>query len=366
MPTTNEALQDEDVRHSVYFHRYSNGVVRRIIALLNRVDADLFAQLTTALAALEVAAYTVERLEALLFSVRRLNADAYRAVERELDSEIHVVAAYEAAYQRSSFTELLPVQVTVNAVSADAVYAAAMSRPFQGRLLKEWASTIEADRMVRIRDAVRVGFVEGQTTSQIVRRIRGTRSKGYSDGIIEIDRRHAEAVVRTALSHTAATAREQFDSANTDLIKGFVWTSTLDTRTTPQCRIRDGKQYDTNHRPVGHKIPWLSGPGKLHWNCRSSSTRVVKSWRELGLDVDEIPPGTRASMDGQVPADMSYGEWLRKQPADRQDDILGPSRGKLLREGGLDFDRFHNDKGKWLSLDEIRQRDAEAFRRAKL
>ncbi|MGT2493119.1 hypothetical protein ACU4GD_28060 [Cupriavidus basilensis] len=56
--------------------------------------------------------------------------------------------------------------------------AAALSRPFQGRLLKEWASNIEADRMVRIRDAIRIGFVEGQTTDQIIRRVRGTRAKG--------------------------------------------------------------------------------------------------------------------------------------------------------------------------------------------
>jgi hypothetical protein len=93
---------------------------------------------------------------------------------------------------------------------------------------------------------------------------------------------------------------------------------------------------------------------------------VVKSWRELGIDMDEMSPGTRASMDGQVPADMSYGAWLKKQSAARQDDILGPSRGALLRKGGLEMERFYNDKGRYLSLDELRERDAAAFKRAGL
>ncbi len=357
MASVNQRLLEEDVRHAVYFHRYSNGVVRRVIALLNRTDADLFAQLSIALEGGSEA--LIERLESLLFSVRQLNGAAYRQVEQALTAEIQEFSAYEASYQASVLDKATPAVIRVNAVAAENVYAAAMSRPFQGRLLREWSQGIEAERMTRIRDTIRIGFTEGQTTDQIVRRIRGTKAKGYSDGIIEIDRRHAEAVVRTALSHTAAIARQQTDEANTDLIKGFVWTATLDTRTTESCRIRDGKQYDKQYRPVGHSIPWLSGPGRLHWNCRSSSTRVIKSWRELGLDIDEISPGTRASLDGQVPADMSYGEWLKKQPAERQDDILGPTRGKMLREG-TPMDRFYNDKGRFLSLDELRERDRAA------
>jgi hypothetical protein len=71
-------------------------------------------------------------------------------------------------------------------------------------------------------------------------------------------------------------------------------------------------------------------------------------------------------MDGQVPADVSYGDWLKKQSAARQDDIVGPTRGALMRRGGLQMDRFYNDKGRFLSLDELRKRDASAFTAAGL
>jgi hypothetical protein len=101
-------------------------------------------------------------------------------------------------------------------------------------------------------------------------------------------------------------------------------------------------------------------------NCRSVGTPVTKSWRELGVDVEEFSPSTRASMDGEVPADLNYKNWLTKQSADRQDEVLGVKRGRLLREGKLEIDRFFNDKGRMLSLEELRHRDAKAFKRAGL
>ncbi|KJK05898.1 hypothetical protein UB46_43115, partial [Burkholderiaceae bacterium 16] len=165
--------------------QYSTWLVQRVIGLLNKVDSDLVAQLTVALDGMTATSFTVERLEGLLGSVRQLNLQAYREIERELTAQLREFAAYEGGYQLQLFQAVLPPQVVaavgVHAVSIDQVVAATLSRPFQGRLLREWASSIEADRMVRIRDAIRIGFVEGQTTEQIIRRVRGTRAKGYSD-----------------------------------------------------------------------------------------------------------------------------------------------------------------------------------------
>jgi len=71
-------------------------------------------------------------------------------------------------------------------------------------------------------------------------------------------------------------------------------------------------------------------------------------------------------MDGQVPVSINYGEWLKAQSAARQDQVLGPTRGKLLRDGNLDVGKFYNDKGKFLTLDELRDRDAASFAKAGL
>lgn len=367
MATVNDRLSDESVAHAINLQQYAVGVARRMVATLNRSDARIMAELAIALDQLEPESFTVQRLEALLVSVRSLNAEIYREVFGLLETELRALAEFEAGYQLDLFRGVIPEPVQVRfplaPVAPQQAFAAAMARPFQGRLLREWAATVEADRMAKVRNAVRQGFVEGKTASQIVREIRGTRAANYADGFLQRPRRELMTVVQTAVSHTAATARQAFQDANSDIIKAVVWVSTLDSKTSEPCRIRDQLRYEAKtHKPIGHKIPWLAGPGRLHFNCRSTDAPVTKSWRELGIPIDEMTPAQRASMDGQVPAEMTYAEWLKRQSAGRQDQILGPERGRLMREGGLQLPDFYDSRGNWLNLDELKRREAEAFR----
>lgn len=372
MPTVNERLLDQAIHHAIDLGKYSNGVVRRMISLLNRLDADLVARITEALLQVPEGSFTLDRLESLLGSVRNINAAAYREVFDALPREMRELAGYEADFQSRGLRAVFPAdaraRIQFATVTVEQVYAAAMSRPFQGGLLKDWAKSGEESRMKAVRNAIRMGFVEGKTTDQIVRTIRGTRAKQYKDGLLDRSRRDVESVVRTALSHTASTARDQVYEANADVIKAVGWVSTLDGRTSPMCRIRDGKRYtaDAAHKPIGHTIPWLQGPGRLHFCCRSCSAPITKSFKELGIDIEELSPSTRASMDGQVPAETTYSQWIKRQSVARQDEILGPERGALLRSGGMSMDQMYSPRGDFLTLDQLRAKDAAAFERAGL
>ncbi|AVH38068.1 hypothetical protein AL532_17840 [Pseudomonas monteilii] len=371
MATVNERFQSASISHAIDLQHFSNAEVRKIMALLNRVDEDLRARLLAAIGRMEVDRFTVKHMNAVLAAVLELNKHVYEQAGETLKESVDELASYEIGYQQALFTATLPAQVltVVPLVKVDLaqVRQIASSRPFQGKLLGEWMADLEAGRAARIRDAIRIGMVEGLTADQIVRRIMGIRSEGYADGLLNRSRSDIEAMVRTAISHTAQSARDAFYQANSDLISGVVWLSTLDGRTSAPCRLRDGLRYSADtHRPIGHQVPWLSGPGRLHWCCRSSSTPIIKAWEELGLSKADIPEGTRASMDGQIPESTSYGDWIKGQSAARQNQVLGPTRGKLMREGGLTLDRFYNDRGRLLTLDQLREQDASAFDRAGL
>lgn len=296
------------------------------------------------------------------------NRTAINSMFTSLSGELNELAIYEAGYQLSLFDSMLPDFVAdvhpLVGISPDALYAAAMARPFQGRLLSEWASDLEADRLRRITNTVRQGFLLGDTNEQIARKIRGHVSKGFQDGALQMSRANAASIAKTAVGHLAATARESFASANNDLIKGKQWLSTLDNRTTPQCRIRDRLKYTLNNKPVGHSVPYLQGPGKIHFCCRSTETFILKSAKELGIDVRDISPAERASMDGVVAGDTTYREWFLRQPYTRQKQIVGETRAKLIRDGGMSPDEFYTDKGEWLTLKQLRERDAQVFRKA--
>lgn len=359
MATANEKLADAGIAHAIDITRYGSGTARRMIALMNRVDADLFAQIRAALERLPPESFTVQRLDQMLVSVQQLNASLYRSIGEELDSELLALAGYEGSFQHQLISSVLPAQVAaalpVRAVTAEAVYAAAMARPFQGKLLSEALAGIEAARAGRIRDALRIGYVEGETIDQMVRRLRGTRAQKYADGLLETDRRGTEALVRTAINHVSNYSRQALYEANPDLIQEWEFLATLDGRTTLTCAGLSGQTFKVGTGPQPPR----------HWGCRSTSVPVLRSaWAALGLSKSEIDPGTQASMDGQVSADLSYGDWLRTKPAALQDEVLGPERGKLFRDGKVSIDRFTDRSGKVYTLDELRQRDADMFKRS--
>lgn len=355
MASIPRSVMDALVRHAIDLTRYSNGEVRRIVAILNRTDTRLMEKIAAGIDRLPSGSASLNQIERVLQSVRTLNAAAYADVQSDLAKSMQNLAPVEAAWWDKLYTKAAP-DVDFASVTAGQARAAAMSRPFQGRLLKEWASGMEEARMAKIRDAVRIGYLGGATTNEIVSQLRGTKAANYADGLLETSRRSVETITRTALGHTAASAREAFFEANDDILGNEVWLSTLDGKTSQICILRSGLEYDKGHRPVGHSMPYLGGPGRAHFRCRSTGLRLLKGQRQFF--------GTQSSADGYVDANTTYGQWLEGQPASVQDDVLGPTRGKLYRDGGLDVQAFANDKGKWLDLEDLQRRNHAAFERA--
>lgn len=354
------SLDDAIISHAVDLAAYSNSVVRKMMRILTEVDERLFAELVATLSRMSPSEFSVARLVQLLRSVREINDEAYRRLGRELAGDMGLLAAYEAEFADTLLRAAAADPLGLVAVAVPQVAAAVLEQPMRGRLMSEWASTLGQARMRRIQDSVAMGFIEGRTVGELVKGLRGTRAQNYADGLLAIDRRDAEAVVRTAVGHYAAAAREEVYRANAGAIEALVWTSTLDSRTSEWCRPRDGLEYSPEppHKPLGHKFPWLGGPGRIHWNCRSTCVPRLKAAKALGLG----DRAARAAQDGPVSGKMTYEQWLRRQSAARQDEILGPSRGLLFRRGAYKIDRFYDNRGRYLTLNELRQRDRQTFK----
>jgi SPP1 gp7 family putative phage head morphogenesis protein len=336
MATAGERLYDLDTRHQIGIARYSTATVRKMLALLGRTEADIVEQIEK-LSWDDVTRNSskADRLKRMLEAMKVTSREGAVALGKELKAELQAFAAYEAQFQGKLMTEVeigFSAQPTVEQLNA-----AVNARPFQGRLLKEWVSDLDAASFKRLRDAIRIGYVEGESVANVVKRVRGTASLGFKDGVMEISRRGAEALVRTAITHTANAAKEEFFKANPSTIKGVRWSSVLDSRTTPVCRARDGKVY-----PVGE------GPRPpAHIRCRSTTVAVLAG-------------------EADAPQEETYQGWLKRQTSAVQDDVLGKAKGRLFRRGGLELDRFVDRSGKELTLDQLRKTEAAAFEKAGL
>jgi len=181
MPTVNEGLVEEAIAHQINLAKYSNGVVQRIIRVLNRSDGRLVEAIRSVLERLSPESFTTERLESLLGSMRAANGQAFAQVGATLNSELLAFVDYEASYLAKILRAALPVQVSVAAVSVEQVYTAALARPFQGALLKGFLADLEADRAKRVRMTIAQGYVESKTTDEIVRELITATGNTYSN-----------------------------------------------------------------------------------------------------------------------------------------------------------------------------------------
>ncbi|MDB5490351.1 MAG: phage head morphosis, family domain protein [Micavibrio sp.] len=347
--TVNQTLFDSGVQHMHWLERYKTGTVRKIIALLNRAEDDLAAQIGARMATITNRGYDIgpeqtKRLSVLKDEIGASRVGLYKLVFDETRNELSEFAIYEADFQAGMMEKALAPMVKVDFTkpSLSQLRAVTTAQPFQGRLLKEWFEDLGQADGKRVKTAIQLGIVEGRTTDQIIRQIRGTRAKGYSDGILEASRRDVDSVVRTAIAHTADRSTTELMLANADIVKGEQWISTLDGRTTPTCQALDKKIFKVGKGPA---CP-------AHFRCRS---------RKIPYLGPTTTKGTRASANGQVPGDLNYNDWLKMQPPTVQEDILGVSKAKLFREGGMKVDQFVDARGNQYSLEQLRQRDGETF-----
>lgn len=328
MASAAERIVDEVVLHRIALSRYSTATVRKVIALLNRTDQSLVERILRA----DNEGRDPIQLERLLEEIRALQADGWTVVRGRFNEDIAALADAEKLFTermvRTGYRSA-GVATVANVPTTAQVVAAVNARPFQGRFLKGWLDDAETGAAKRVRETLRQGFVEGRSVAALVREIRGTRALQYKDGVLEISRRGAEAMVRTALSHTAAvSSKETYAALGVEEVR-FI--ATLDARTTLTCA--------TLHNSV-HPLDAFPWPPR-HINCRSTSAPVIK-----GLPDIEAP---------------SYSEWLMRQPVEVQNDILGVRKAQLFRSGKLTLDRFVDNKGRVLTLEELKKRDAGAF-----
>lgn len=393
--TANEQLLDAMVRHQLGLLRYSGSVRNDVWALLDATEADIRAQIARRLRrgpGGEVRLADLRRMERLFEDLRETRVAAWSQVSALWMSEMRELALAEARTVAGLIQVVAPVRLDMVIPDAEVLRSIVTDRPFQGELLATWAKKVRDADIDRIEQQIRMGMVQGEDVPQISRRIVGTVSMKGTNGVTQVARRNAAAITRTAVMHTASQASRELALANLDVTNRELFVATLDSRTTPVCRAYDGKVFLVGEGPV---LP-------LHWGERSRRVllidgqaigeRPMKPVTERML-VDEfarregikpvprrrqdLPRGTRGDFDafsrrrireltGPVPAHTTYDDFLKRQPAAVQDDILGPTRGRLYRAGGVTLERFVDRVGNEIPLRELARLDAEAFRAAGL
>lgn len=391
--TSNDELMDAQIRHQTYLLRYSANIQARINNILNATEIDIARRIRDRLANNAGLNTPVEwqRLQSLINGIDKVRSGAWEDAIKYLQTQSVGLAQAEPHFMQTIVTEVAPVVVNTAMPSPRLLKAIVTDRPFQGKVLKDWAATLQAEDLRRIHNAIQMGMVAGEDSATIARRVVGTGALNGADGVTQLTRRQVTAITRTAVMHIADSARDAFLKENADIIEMEMFVATLDSRTTPICRSLDGKKFELGKGP---RPP-------LHFQCRSLrvaamngeliGNRPAKAATEKGLlrefskenglaeitSRDSLPRGMKGAYDefarnrireltGQVPSSTTYQTWLERQSVQFQNDLLGVKKAKLFRDGELKLDQFVAPNGSELTLNQLATKYPGAFEKAGL
>lgn len=391
--TVNEEFLDALLRHQIGLLRLSGGIRNKIFKLLNASEQDIADQIRSRLAnhtGLNTPA-KVKRLQSLLESIRATRLTSWRQVNKEWLTQLRDLAKSEPTFVDMALKTVSPAVLQTTLPSPSLLRGIVGTRPFRGKTLSGWARDIRRADLNRIEDQIKIGMVQGESSAVIARRVVGTARLRGRDGVTEITRRAAEAITRTAVTAVSNQAKREYYLENQDIIKSELYVATLDGRTTPICQSLDGKKFPVGKGPIP----------PLHVQCRSVRVGVIGdeaigerparafTQRQLLREFTtknklksvttrgSLPRGTKRQFDkfsrsrmreltGRVPAKVTYQEWLKRQSPSFQDDVLGKTKGKLFRDGGLTLDKFVDRKGQSFNLRTLGQIEKAAFKKAGL
>jgi len=334
-------LQDATISHQISLLRFTAGEKKKVLAILAQLQKDLRLKLLS-----DLTDFGRARVNKLLKECTAVIDQAYKGVQQKLDYTD--LAKHEADVISKSFAAIgldaaLPTEAALKALVNGALIEGAPSAAW-------WAKQSD-DLAFKFAAQVRQGIVANETVQQIVRRIVGSPRLGIP-GIMETSRRGATALVHTSIQSVANDARLAAFRANSDVIKGVRFLATLDSHTSLTCMAHSGAEWDLEGNPLNTTLPFASPP--LHFNCRSVLVAITKTYREMGIDIPEAPPGTRASDLGQIPAGTTFEDFLGRHDAAYVDDLLGPGRAKLWRDGKITLQQLVGGDGRPLTLKQLK------------
>ena len=361
---------DEFLKHSHFVEARANQLTQDMIKTLKGSRADIIGKLAALEADILKKPFNediLSRRQSLLKAQRSAIDKLIKEVYLEMGVNLKTAAqdTLEGSAART-FTILDPIagatqgaKLAFKEMSLPIVKTWFETATVDGLLPNEMLKKLETATADRITALARKAMVEGQAMETMARAIRKQGIEGTFAGI--------EGISQTLLQSASNYSKDQIIKEHfSDLVTGWEYVTTLDGRTCLVCGANDGQKYKLNDiKPI---LP-------RHFRCRCTYVPTTPTYKELGIDMDEITTGQRPTVkhtekwvnhrDGTrsrtfTPAQGesfkgTYQQWLKgqlvKDPAFVR-EVLGEKRFELFRAGKLNLKSMVSD-GRVRSLKEL-------------
>lgn len=385
--SANKSYANRLVGQAVDVSRFEAGVRQEILGHLHGLEQALVAKIKGMdLEGVSKDTYKRARAETMLQQVRKTIGSAYQSMNGTLREHLVDLSKVQAKAMNKIAKDVFKGSVLTTSLTPKDLRVLASDVMVEGNPTSEWWKRQAEGTRLNFSRAVREGIAQGESTPKIVERIIGKNTGAKevvvvdgkqkvlpkrTGGVMEISKRQAETLVRTSTHAVSNEVMKQTYAENGDVLRGVQCLATLDLRTCEICIARDGGVWDPETgEPLPESKTQEPFPGYPPWhpNDRCVMAPITKSWAQMieeaggkpPKDLQEVPEGTRASMDGQVPGKTSYEDWLRAQPEARQLEVLGEGKYALFKEGKIGAqDLLNTSTGKPMSLKALKAQAGE-------
>ena len=335
----NDTALDEAVLHAIRVDRAVSGLDRRVNTTLSAHRSALIALISSQLGvnSVGIANLVALRTGEYFASLNSMLLDAYGEFS-DIENGFHT-RMLTGLVSPLGLSAVSPDAVTTDNLIIGRVAGASTGGRSVAALLRQ----AERKQIALLRQSI----LSSENPVEDARRLLTTRS-GYISPT-RVTRNTISTINRTVFTKVQNDSAANVYRANSGIVKEIQYISTLDSRTSGVCQRLDGRTWSVEDR--GAVIP------PAHFNCRSTTIPVVREFSELPLtdaDREAVPARTRASYDGQVAANTRYSDWLMRQSASVQREVLGPERQQLFASGDIDLDEFYRRDGSFISLSTLR------------
>lgn len=298
-----------------------------------------------------------------------IDKDDYAKRVREIDSELRLLMISESV-------PLYAAAASALVVSEAALYGFSEITVTKS-LVSRGLRTTMPNSKVTPQDMFRRAF--GNMTATTIGTITDAKNQGLTNvqlrnnllRIHQSDVRTMDMVAKTSMNSVANRSKQELYGKNADIVRAVLWNSVLDSRTSDFCMLHDGKIFplDKGPRPPAHP------------NCRSQVVPVLSdesnqaALRDIGPRPSVVPKSKdfvsgdaftstgkkrkpsrnkRSPFTGKQVTNTTYETWLKTQPAEYQNLILGKQGGKKFRSGD-NLKKVITDKNNTLDISGLKE-----------
>lgn len=272
------------------------------------------------------------RLAHLINDVSELVSNVYADIARETGSQIEDLVGVELRGVRKAIAGAASdagIDLNVNPVSGAMVDHLKADAIVNGQTLDEIWNAQAANVTASIAKELRASQNAGEDIGAALDRVLGSDDIA---GVLPKASNAAESIINSTVAAAQNRVVAGYASSNRKAFDALMHVSVLDNRTSYICLSRSGLKWDAETKePLGHDAPFAEPP--LHPHCRSILA-LTKSGSTVGKK-------------------LNAQTWLERMSIKRQNDVLGPGRAKLFREGKISVRDLTDQSGRPLTLAEL-------------